>query len=169
MKAVKWFLLMSALAMTLSAFAQFGGDMGPGPGGPPPGEGGPPPGEAGPPPDGLGAPTDQTNGTARRPPAPPSVDDQLKQLTKTLKLTDSQQTKVRSALQAQQTQMQDLFQNESLSRSEKRSQMKSIHESTTSSIRALLNASQQKKFDELEQKRQQKMPEHHPTQNGSGS
>jgi periplasmic protein CpxP/Spy len=90
----------------------------------------------------------------------PSVDEQVKHLTKRLSLNDDQQAKVRSALTDQRAQMEQIHNDSSLSREDRGSKMKAIHESTNSQIRSVLNEDQQKKFDEMQQKREARMKDH---------
>lgn len=89
-----------------------------------------------------------------------------KELTKHLNLTADQQTKVQDALQSQQSQMQSLRQDTSLSQDDRRAKMMDIHKNTDSQIRALLDSNQQKKWDEMQAKREQRMQNH---QHGDGS
>jgi septal ring factor EnvC (AmiA/AmiB activator) len=90
----------------------------------------------------------------------PSVDEQVKHLSKTLKLSDDQQGKVRSALEDQRKQMDQIHNDSSLSRDDRFSKMKEIRDTTNAQIKTALNDDQQKKFDEMQQKRQQRMMEH---------
>jgi septal ring factor EnvC (AmiA/AmiB activator) len=87
----------------------------------------------------------------------PSVDQQMKHLTKALKLSDDQQTKVRSALEDQHKQMEQIHNDSSLSRDDRFNKMKQIRESTNTQIKSVLNEDQQKKFDEIQQKHQEHM------------
>ena len=89
-----------------------------------------------------------------------------KELTKHLSLTADQQTKVLDALQSQQSQMQSLRQDTSLSQQDRRAKMMDIHKNTDSQIRALLDSNQQKKWDEMQTKREERMQNHH---HGAGS
>jgi hypothetical protein len=73
---------------------------------------------------------------------------------------------VQDALQSQQSQMQSLRQDTSLSQQDRRAKMMDIHKNTDSQIRALLDSNQQKKWDEMQAKREQRMENHH---NGAGS
>jgi protein CpxP len=83
----------------------------------------------------------------------PSVDDQVKRMTKQLGLNDDQQQKLRPILEDQRQQMQQLRNDSSLSKDEKFSKMRDMHEKASSEIKTFLNDSQQKKFDEIQQKR----------------
>jgi periplasmic protein CpxP/Spy len=85
---------------------------------------------------------------------------QAQHLTKELKLNSDQQSKVKSILADQQKQMQALRDDKSMSREDKRAKFMGVRENSSSQIRALLNADQQKKFDEMRQKREQKMAAH---------
>jgi hypothetical protein len=89
----------------------------------------------------------------------PSIDDQVKHLTKQLKLTDDQQSQVHDILQDQHDQMGKLMEDTSTPRPEKRAKMMSIHQTATGKIRALLNDDQKKKYDDLLQKQQQQRQE----------
>src|SRR3984885_13663873 len=79
------------------------------------------------------------------------------ELTKKLKLTSDQQTKVQDALQSEHSQMESLHQDSSLSQQDRRTKMMEIHKSTDGQIRGLLDADQQKKWDEMKAKREQRM------------
>ena len=71
-------------------------------------------------------------------------------LTKQLKLTSDQQPKVLDILKSQQSQMEKLRSDSSLSEDDRRSKMMDIHKSSDSQIRALLDSDQQKKWDKIE-------------------
>ena len=85
---------------------------------------------------------------------PMNVEDQVKQLTERLNLTDDQQGKVKAILEDGRTQMQKLRGDDSMSQEDK---MRSIHDATTAKIRDILTDDQKKKFDELEQERRERM------------
>jgi periplasmic protein CpxP/Spy len=95
----------------------------------------------------------------------PSVDDQVKRMTKQLSLNDDQQQKIKPILEDQRQQMQQLRNDSSLSQDEKFSKMRDVHEKASSEIKALLNQDQQKKFDEIQQKRRERWESR---QGGSG-
>jgi Spy/CpxP family protein refolding chaperone len=86
-----------------------------------------------------------------------NVEDQVKQLTERLNLTDDQQGKVKAILEDGRTQMQKLRGDDSMSQEDKMSKMRSIHDATTAKIRDILTDDQKKKFDELEQERRERM------------
>jgi periplasmic protein CpxP/Spy len=86
----------------------------------------------------------------------PSVDDQVKRMTKQLSLNDDQQQKLKPILEDQRQQMQQLRNDSSISQDEKFSKMRDMHEKASSQIKGLLNEDQQKKFDEIQQKRRER-------------
>ena len=98
------------------------------------------------------------NGPERRGGMSPA--DQTQRLTKELNLSSDQQTKVQSILEDQQKQMQALRQDTSSTSEDRRSKMMDIHKNTVSQVRAVLNDDQQKKFDEMQAKREQEMGAH---------
>jgi periplasmic protein CpxP/Spy len=73
-------------------------------------------------------------------------------LGKHLNLTSDQQAKVLDVLKSEQSQMQSLHSDTSLSQDDRRSKMMDIHKASNDQIRALLNPDQQKKFDEMQSK-----------------
>src|SRR5271156_2466680 len=77
------------------------------------------------------------------------------ELTKKLKLTSDQQTKVQDALQSEHSQMETLHQDSSLSQQDRRAKMMDIRKTNDTQIRALLDSTQQKKWDEMQTKREQ--------------
>jgi periplasmic protein CpxP/Spy len=81
-------------------------------------------------------------------------------LTKQLNLTSDQQPKVLEILKSQQSQMESLRSDSSLSQDDRHSKMMEIHKSSDDQIRALLDSKQQKKFDQM-LSRQQQWQGHH--------
>lgn len=79
----------------------------------------------------------------------PSVDDQLKHMTKKLSLSDEQQAKLKPILEAQRTQMGQIRGDSSLSREDRFGKMKALRETTDNQIKGVLNEDQQKKFDKM--------------------
>jgi protein CpxP len=77
------------------------------------------------------------------------------ELTKKLKLTTDQQAKVKDALESEHSQMESTHQDSSLSQDDRRAKMMEIHKSTDTQIRGLLDANQQKKWDEMQAQRAQ--------------
>ena len=86
----------------------------------------------------------------------PSVDDQTKELSTTLQLSDDQTKQVRAILQDQQDARQKLMQDQSTSFEEKRPKMREIHETASAKIRALLTNDQKSKYDQLEKEQQER-------------
>lgn len=71
-------------------------------------------------------------------------------LTKQLKLTSDQQPKVLEILKSQQSQMETLHSDTSLSQDDRHTKMMDIHKASNDQIRALLDANQQKKWDAMQ-------------------
>ena len=90
-----------------------------------------------------------------------------KELTKELKLTTDQQTKVQDLLTTEKSQMEGLRQDNSTSREDRHAKMMDIRKNTDTQVRALLDANQQKKWDEMQAKREQMMGRHHGPPDGS--
>lgn len=105
--------------------------------------GGPPPG---PPPDMFG-------GAAET----PGVNTQVKRLTKVLKLSDEQKTKVRAILQEEKAKLDKLRKEQPDSDEdglEGPEGIDELHKATSAKIREILTEEQKTKFDEYEAKRQ---------------
>ena len=79
------------------------------------------------------------------------------ELTKKLNLTSDQQGKVQSILQTEKNQMEGAHQDSSMSQQDRRSKMMDIHKTSSDQIRAVLDSNQQKKWDEMQAKRDQWM------------
>jgi periplasmic protein CpxP/Spy len=86
---------------------------------------------------------------------PPDPAERTKELTKHLNLTPDQQTKVLDILQSEHSQMETLHQDNSLSQQDRHTKMMDIHKTGDTQIRALLDSTQQKKWDEMQAKRDQ--------------
>lgn len=82
-------------------------------------------------------------------------------LAQHLNLTSDQQAKVQDILKADQSQMQKLHEDSSVSQEDRRSKMMDLHKSSNDQIRTLLDADQQKKWDLMQSKREQRMQGHH--------
>jgi protein CpxP len=119
----------------------------------------------------FAAAQDSPSNTQQTPPAmdngggrhhgPPDPAARAAELNKKLNLTSDQQPKVLDALQSEHSQMESLHQDSSLSQDERHSKMMEIHKSTDAQIRGLLDSTQQKKWDEMQAKREQWMQGHH--------
>jgi periplasmic protein CpxP/Spy len=90
-------------------------------------------------------------------------------LTKQLGLTSDQQPKVLDILKSEQSQMEKLHSDSSTSPEDRRAKMMDIHKSTNDQIRALLNPDQQKKWDEMQTRREQWQGHHREGQNSGGA
>ncbi|MGA8271310.1 MAG: hypothetical protein WB919_07090 [Candidatus Sulfotelmatobacter sp.] len=106
-------------------------------------------------------PAQDAQGNGGRHHGPPDPARRTAELTKQLKLTSDQQAKVQEALQTEHTQMESLHQDSSLSQQDRRAKMMDIHKTTDSQIRGLLDSNQQKKWDEMQAKREQWMQNRH--------
>ncbi len=81
---------------------------------------------------------------------PQSMTDRL---TKQLNLTSDQQTKVLDILKSQQSQMESVRSDTSLSREDRRAKMMDVRKASDSQIRDILDANQQKKWDQMQSQR----------------
>jgi protein CpxP len=113
--------------------------------------------------DQQSTPTQQNGGRHHGPPDPA---ERTRELTRHLKLTSDQQTKVQDALVSQRSQMVSLHQDTSLSQQDRRSKMMEIRKSTDDQIRGFLDSNQQKKWDEMQARREQKMESRRGGQQG---
>ena len=93
----------------------------------------------------------------RRHHGPPDPAERTRELTKKLKLTSDQQTKVQAVLESEHTQMENLRQDSSLSQQDRRAKMMDIRQSGDTQIRGFLDSTQQAKWDEMQAKREQWM------------
>ena len=86
----------------------------------------------------------------------PDPAQRTQELTKKLNLTADQQTKVQGILQTEHSQMESLRQDSSTSQQDRRAKMMDIHKASDTQIRALLDSTQQQKWDEMQAKREQR-------------
>jgi periplasmic protein CpxP/Spy len=114
------------------------------------------------------SPPSHDNGRWRH--GPPDPAQRTQELTKQLKLTSDQLTKVQDVFQSERSQMESLRQNDSLSQQDRRAKMMEIHKNSDAQIRAVLDSTQQKKWDEMQAKREQWMQNRRsgPPDAGSG-
>ncbi len=111
----------------------------------------------------------QDNGANDQQAAPPEhgrgghfdPEKRTEMLTKQLKLTSDQQPKVLDILKTTQSQMQSLRSDTSLTQDDRRSKMMEIHKTSNDQIRALLDPTQQKKWDAMQTEHGQ-WQGHHP-------
>jgi Spy/CpxP family protein refolding chaperone len=87
----------------------------------------------------------------------PSVEDQVKNLTEKLSLTDDQQAKVKTILEDTRSQMMKAMQDDSMSREDKMAKGRSLREASNGKIRDLLTDDQKKKFDDMQKEAQERM------------
>ena len=81
-------------------------------------------------------------------------DRQLAHLTKTLDLPADQQAQIKPILLDRQQQMQALWQDQSLSRQDKRAKAQAIQQDSQTKLEAALNDQQKQKFEEMRAKMQ---------------
>src|SRR5208283_1878257 len=121
--------------------------------------------QSAPPPNDQQAPPAQGGGHMRH--GPPDAAQRTQELTKKLKLTSDQQTKVQGVFQSEHSQMETLRQDSSPSDQDRHNKMMDIRKSTDAQIRALLDSTQQKKWNEMRAKHEQWGQNHrHPPDAG---
>jgi periplasmic protein CpxP/Spy len=92
-------------------------------------------------------------------------DRQLEHMTKQLNLTADQQSQIKPLLVDRQQKMQALWQNQSLSREDRRSQMQAIRQDSETKITAVLTDEQKQKYQAM----QERMREHGPGPGGDNA
>lgn len=80
---------------------------------------------------------------------PMTADERLQHMTKQLDLSDAQQQQIKPILENEFKQMQALREDSSLSQQDRRSKMMEIRQNTASQIKPILNADQQKQYEEM--------------------
>ena len=88
-------------------------------------------------------------------------------LTKQLKLTSDQQSKVRDILKSEQSQMESLHSDSSLAENDRHAKMMDLHKTSDDQIRTLLDAKQQKKWDAMQSERGPWEGHHHGEPGGA--
>jgi|SRR5579884_1895077 len=78
-------------------------------------------------------------------------------MAKHLNLNADQKAKVQDILTSEQSQMEKVRGDSSLSQQDRRAKMMEIHKTSNEQIRALLNSDQQQKWDEMQKRREQRM------------
>lgn len=81
-----------------------------------------------------------------------------RELTRKLKLTLDQRAKVQDILQSEHAQMESLRADASISQRDRHAKMMAMRTESDTQIRGLLDATQQKKWDEMEARREQGGP-----------
>ena len=92
--------------------------------------------------------------------APPDPAEHAQMLAKHLKLSADQQTKVQTIFETERSQMETLHNDTTLSQQDRRSKMMETRKSTDTQIRAVLDSNQQKQWDEMQAKREQRGGRH---------
>jgi periplasmic protein CpxP/Spy len=87
----------------------------------------------------------------------PTVDDQIKHLTKKLNLSDDQQAKLKPILEDQRKQMEQIRNDSSLSREDRFSKMQELRQNSDTQVKSVLNDDQQKSFDNMRQEQRDRM------------
>jgi len=82
-------------------------------------------------------------------------------LAKKLDLTADQQTKVQEIFKSEQSQMESVHSDSSMPRDQRHAKMMEIHQSSGDQVRALLDPTQQKKWDEMQSKREERQEHRH--------
>ena len=85
-----------------------------------------------------------------------SPEERTDHLTQALNLSDDQKGKVLSIFQDEQKQMEAVRSGSSLSRDDRWSKMREIHQNATTQVKGTLNADQAKKFDEMQQRMEER-------------
>jgi len=80
---------------------------------------------------------------------PMTVDQRLQNMTNQLNLSEAQQQQIKPILENESKQMQTLREDSSLSQQDRRSKMMQIRQETAGQIKPILNADQQKQYDEM--------------------
>lgn len=89
-----------------------------------------------------------------------STDRQLKHLTKQLDLSADQQSQIKPILDSRQQQMQAVWQDQTLSRQDRRQKMMDIQQDTSSKIEAVLNDTQRQKYEAMQAKMRERRMHH---------
>ena len=82
-------------------------------------------------------------------------------LAKKLNLNADQQTKVQDIFKTEQSQMGSLHNDSSMSRDDRHAKMMDIRKTSGDQVRALLDPTQQKKWDEMQSEREQRQGHRH--------
>jgi periplasmic protein CpxP/Spy len=93
-----------------------------------------------------------------------SPDRQLQRLSEALSLTDDQKNQIRPILEDRHQKVQSIRSDDTLSRQDRRSKMRSVFEESSSKIRAVLNDDQKQKFEQMQQRRRERMQKHAGTE-----
>jgi ABC-type Na+ transport system ATPase subunit NatA len=83
-----------------------------------------------------------------------TLDERVKRFAKVLDLNESQQTRLKSVLERQQMQANQIRLDQSLSGAARISRLRNLQQDTVLQIRSLLNDEQKKKYDPLDHEKQ---------------
>jgi hypothetical protein len=97
-------------------------------------------------------PQTQTPGRRR----PITIEDQVQRFTKSLDLSETQQSEIKKILELRQVQIRRIRLDESLSGDERISRLRGLQDSTVARIRAVLSDEQKKKYNPLAVRQAQK-------------
>lgn len=111
---------------------------------------------------GMAVAQDQSDQSA--PPSNPNMqgrrgmnpDEQLKHLTKQLDLSADQQSQIKPILESRDQQMQQLWQDQSMSREDRHQKMSAIQTDSNSKIEAVLNDTQKQKYEQMQAEMRQR-------------
>lgn len=81
-------------------------------------------------------------------------------LTRMLNLSSEQQAKVLEIFKSDKAQMESLHSDSSLSQADRHAKMMDLHKASDEQVRAVLNPGQQKKFDAMRERREERMQGH---------
>jgi periplasmic protein CpxP/Spy len=105
-------------------------------------------------------PQDQSSGMHEHHRGGMDPDAQLKHMTRQLDLSADQQSQIKPILESRQQQMQQLWQNQSMSRDERHQKMQAIQQDSSQKIEAVLNDSQKQKYESMQERMQQRRMRH---------
>lgn len=95
-----------------------------------------------------------------------SADRDLSRMTKRLNLTQDQQTQIKPILENRDQQLNQLWQDTSMSKADRRSKSQEIREDAKNKIDPILNDQQKEKFDSMGSRHHHM---HHQKQSGTGT
>jgi Spy/CpxP family protein refolding chaperone len=85
---------------------------------------------------------------------PPSPEQRLQHMTKTLNLTPDQQEKIKPILENEQTQMQGLHQDTSMAKPDRMAKAQQIRQGSNDQIQQILTPDQQQKWSQMQAQHQ---------------
>ncbi len=91
-----------------------------------------------------------------------SVEQRVERLDKELTLTADQKTKITAELEKENKARQDIFQNSSLTREERRQKMQGLNEEQTKAFKGILTPEQFTKWDKMREQMREQMRDRRP-------